>query len=226
MVVTLEEFDGQTVVDAGRALLIGQSNYEQGYCSEQGVRRVQKQAEKDARKVARNVKLISSQCIDQMNQEVKINCWQKGDSVNVTGKRIMVAIDGSKDTHRAITTAIAKANPGDHLFVVMAFKKFHDEWMSPAENTVISHAIWKEVANLCRSFEQPLIDSGFDYTLAWVPAKFSRKVLLVVLARQWKIQCLVMSKHRRDSMKIRNPLSVSFRSFFNSCYGACETIVV
>eukprot|EP01119_Soliformovum_irregulare_P009351 TRINITY_DN22604_c0_g1_i1.p1 TRINITY_DN22604_c0_g1~~TRINITY_DN22604_c0_g1_i1.p1 ORF type:complete len:214 (+),score=42.28 TRINITY_DN22604_c0_g1_i1:113-754(+) len=190
--------------------------------SEGSVKRIKMIVQKNSHKILGEQHSPSE--MTAIKRQLEVNCWSKGDLDTTQGKKLLVIVDGTQTSVRAIKTAIAKSDPSDHLCVVMAYKKGQFEDYTKAEREILRHRVWLSASKLTKAYESDLMLSRRSYTLAFVGAEHSTKRMLVKLAKQWKVHAMVVSKdyRKKDPKTI---FSTSLTSFFAKRY-PCEMIIV
>jgi len=91
----------------------------------------------------------------------KVNCLHKGNFEQMTGRRYMVAVDGSESSKTALGIALKLVNPStDHLFIVTVREKLASgSEFDERNNVILTHKLWRAAAGIVSQAQQQIRDS-------------------------------------------------------------------
>jgi len=142
----------------------------------------------------------------------RVNCLHRGKFENCSGKIYMVAVDGTKSADEAFEHTLKLLNPEDHLFFVTVRERLPDqEEIDEESSTVLRYQLWRAAAGIITSYQDKLfaMKTKIEFTSV-MPEAWDAREVLCALARRYKVDVLVVAKHKKGELRHK---SRYFRSF-------------
>jgi hypothetical protein len=155
--------------------------------------------------------------ISGMMDSMKINCLRKGKIQTAgNGMRYLVAVDGTRPAHNAFLRVLEMAKPGDHVFVVTAWRdRLPSQFRDPKAQILLQYQLWKAARNISNGYlkflKDKLISPGeeenedlereiekVEYTVLF-PRCTDISFLLLSLVKQYNINLLAMGRSTNSS---------------------------
>lgn len=185
------------------------------------------QAEKNIRKNAHKILSTehpTSQELLNMKKYNRVNCLHKGNFTACTGKRYLIAVDGTKSSRDAFEATLKLVDPKeDHIFIVTVRERaIPDDYFEERSRVILAHKIWNAAADIIRGYQE-LLDDKYEYTSIMPEADDARE-MLCALVKKYQVDYLIIGKHKGQEKK---HTSRHFRSFKNYCqrHAKCSVMV-
>lgn len=100
--------------------------------------------------------------LNRMRKLLSINCLHHGNLEHATGKRWMIALDGSSASRRTWEETIKAIEPNDHLVIVTAQDKTlpRRHSLEPEDEVQMRFAIWRTARSILQGYLDELLASS------------------------------------------------------------------
>lgn len=189
------------------------------------IEEAEKDIVKNASRIIHDSKYPESE-IAQFRKLNRVNCLKRGNFEECVGKKYLIGIDGS-DSARAAFESIIKLmdHQKDHLFFVTVRERvISPDNFNERSSVILRHEIWKAAAGIICKY-QDILDEQYptvQYTSVLPEADDAREILCA-LVRRYKIDTLVIGKHKPHEVQAK---SRYFRSFSRYCQGHAKCAVI
>lgn len=185
---------------------------------------------KNAHKIMQSEHYTDSE-ISEMRKLNRVNCLKRGnfeeiDDANKGGKKYLIGIDGSDSAHSAFESILKLMDhEKDHLFFVTVRERvISTDSYSERSSIVLRNQIWRAAAGIICKYQDYLNEHfpQISYTSVLPEADDAREILCA-LVRRYKVDVLVIGKHKPGEVKQK---SRYFRSFSRYCQGHAKCSVM
>lgn len=160
---------------------------------------------------------VSGTDLQQMTRLNKVNCLHKGDFESCAGKRFLICVDGSPSSFQAFESALKLIEPEkDHLFFVTVRERVSPRTIYEQQySEVLRHKIWRAAAGISCYFQERLKDSNISFT-SMIPEADDARSLVCALVKRYKIDVLVVGKHKPGELRYKSGRWISFQKYCQS----------
>jgi len=162
----------------------------------------------------------------EMKRLNRVNCLHKGNFDACRGKRYLVCIDGTNSSKEGFRNCLKLIDPDkDHLFIITVREMLGDEFYEENNRVLLEQKLWRAAAGIIQSYQDELerrYEGKLQYTSV-MPAAVDARQLVCAFAKKYKIDALVVGKHKVGEIRHH---SKHFRSFQRYCQGHAGCTVV
>jgi len=149
----------------------------------------------------------------------KVNCLHKGNFEQMTGRRYMVAVDGSESSKTALGIALKLVNPStDHLFIATVREKIASGGeFDERNNVILTHKLWRAAAGIVSQAQQQIRDSNLAVEFTSImPEAYDVREMVCALVKKYNIDVLVIGKHKENEQRHQLKFHQSFQRYCQS----------
>jgi len=128
----------------------------------------------------------------------------------------------------ALDNAIKLCDPQrDHLFIVTVRDKAFSDPLGGGDfdersRVILSHKLWRAAAGIVSQAQQKAREAQLDYT-SILPEAYDARELVCALVKKYKIDVLIIGKHKENEQRHRSRF---FRSFQRYCQSNAKCSVM